>query len=120
MQTGISQILKGLILLWYGAIVDIPAGWGLCDGTNGTPNLTDRFIVGAGSSYNPDDTGGSVNHSHTGTTDGHTHTMVDFQARYLSGAEEQKRDPMTNTDTFTSDNADSRPPYYSLAYIMKL
>lgn len=48
--------MKGLICLWSGAIVDIPAGWYLCDGTNGRPDLRDCFVVGAGLTYNPDDT----------------------------------------------------------------
>ncbi len=52
--------MKGIICLWGGAIADIPAGWHLCDGsTIGTqilPDLRDRFIVGAGSTYAPDDT----------------------------------------------------------------
>lgn len=48
--------MKGIIVLWGGAIVDIPAGWALCDGYNGRPDLRDRFIIGAGSTYNPDDT----------------------------------------------------------------
>lgn len=48
--------MKSLICLFSGAIVDIPAGWALCDGNNGTPDLRDRFVLGAGSTYNPDDT----------------------------------------------------------------
>lgn len=48
--------MKGIVVLWGGAIVDIPAGWGLCDGTGGKPDLRDRFIIGAGSTYSPDDT----------------------------------------------------------------
>jgi len=48
--------LKGIIVIWGGAIVDIPAGWGLCDGSNGKPDLRDRFVIGAGSTYNPDAT----------------------------------------------------------------
>lgn len=46
----------GIIVLWYGAIVDIPAGWQLCDGTNGTPDLRNKFIAGAGDTYAVDDT----------------------------------------------------------------
>lgn len=38
------------IILWWGQISTIPAGWALCDGTNGTPDLRDRFVVGAGGS----------------------------------------------------------------------
>lgn len=49
----------GIIEMWSGAIVDIPIGYKLCDGNNGTPNLVDRFIVGAGSQYNVGDTGGA-------------------------------------------------------------
>lgn len=48
--------MKNIIVFWSGAIADIPAGWALCDGNNGTPDLTDKFIIGAGSSFNPGDT----------------------------------------------------------------
>lgn len=48
--------MKGIIVLWGGAIVDIPAGWALCDGLNGRPDLRDRFVIGAGTSFSPDDT----------------------------------------------------------------
>ncbi|HTF21021.1 MAG TPA: hypothetical protein VK658_23260 [Chryseolinea sp.] len=41
----------GGIIMWYGSIGSVPNGWALCDGNNGTPNLQDRFVVGAGSSY---------------------------------------------------------------------
>jgi hypothetical protein len=73
----------GVIVLWSGSIGSIPAGWVLCNGSNGTPDLRDRFVVGAGSTYAVDATGGSadaivVSHTHTATsvvTDpGHTHT----------------------------------------------
>src|SRR5450756_1924749 len=54
-ETGITSILgygtlipKFGIILWAGAIVDIPLGWSLCDGNNGTPDLRDRFVTGAG------------------------------------------------------------------------
>ena len=46
--------------MWSGATNNIPSGWALCDGNNGTPNLQDKFIVGAGSSYAVDATGGSA------------------------------------------------------------
>lgn len=38
---------KGIIMMWYGDANKVPAGWALCDGSNGTPDLTGRFIVGA-------------------------------------------------------------------------
>lgn len=49
----------GVIVMWSGSASSIPSGWYLCDGNNGTPDLTDRFIVGAGGEYSPGDTGGS-------------------------------------------------------------
>jgi hypothetical protein len=60
-----APIPKGGIILWSGAILDKPAGWYLCDGTNGTPDLRDRFVVGAGSTYAVGNTGGSTTHTHT-------------------------------------------------------
>lgn len=57
----------GGIILWSGAIADIPDNWALCDGTNGTPDLRNSFVVGAGDTYSPDDTGGSATQAdHTG------------------------------------------------------
>jgi len=52
----------GMIVMWAGAVLSIPAGWNLCDGTNGTPDLRGKFITGAGGSYNPGDTGGEATH----------------------------------------------------------
>ena len=51
--------MKGLICLWSGAIVDIPSGWSLCDGAGGRPDLRDKFLIGAGNTYSPDDTAAS-------------------------------------------------------------
>jgi len=110
--------MKNIICLWAGAIVDIPAGWVLCDGTNGTPDLRDRFIVGAGGSLNPDDIGGTVEHNHTGNVDAHTHTPVmgtGFQN--LTGTAGKLS---SETPSFTTSNADHTPPFYALCYIMKL
>lgn len=80
----------GSIIMWAGAIGDIPAGWKLCDGQNGTPNLIDRFIVGAGGSYNVGATGGTnnvsiaqqnlPNYTMSGTSSNngsHSHSYVD-------------------------------------------
>jgi hypothetical protein len=68
-------IPSGIITMWSGSIVSIPTGWLLCDGTSGTPDLRDRFIVGAGSTYAPAATGGSkdaivVSHTHTESNPG--------------------------------------------------
>lgn len=49
----------GFIGMWSGLAETIPTGWALCDGTNGTPDLTERFILGAGKGYTPGTTGGA-------------------------------------------------------------
>ena len=137
-----SAIPSGGIIMWS-SIVAIPAGWYLCNGQNGTPDLRDRFIVGAGANYTVGGTGGSadavvVSHTHTATstvTDpGHFHSV--------SGAGNGKADGgnggawyngSTNTSTNTtgitvattnaltgsSGTNANLPPYYALAYIMK-
>jgi hypothetical protein len=82
-----TPIPTGGILLWSGSIGSIPAGYVLCNGNNGTPDLRNRFIVGAGSTYAVDATGGSADsilptHTHGATstsvvTDpGHIHTLT--------------------------------------------
>jgi len=79
-----SIIPAGVILMWSGSVASIPSGWLLCDGNNGTPDLRNRFIVGAGSTYTPGNTGGSadaivVSHSHTFAGDplgNHSHTLT--------------------------------------------
>lgn len=50
----------GTIMMWYGAIGGIPAGFQICDGTNGTPDLRDKFVVGAGTTYANGATGGAA------------------------------------------------------------
>lgn len=170
----------GMIMLWAGSIVSIPSGWALCDGTNGTPNLRDRFVVGAGSSYAVGATGGSTTstaagghthtessagaHSHTGVTGdtaltsaqmpSHTHTWSGTSTsednNYTAGTNWLREGSTVNSSSFTvtttatgegathnhtisaeaahthtinsvADHTHSTtPPYYALAYIMKL
>lgn len=135
--------MTGLIVLWSGAIVDIPNGWALCDGNNGTPDLRNRFIVGAGDIYNPGAAGGSNTHNHTGTTDvaydsydGETSEDNDCleSGDYLDSSPEypdmdfctQGHTHWYYGDTDGHDhvlyvnNENHLPPYYALAYIMKL
>lgn len=54
-----TQLPRGIITMWSGDTNAVPSGWALCDGNNGTPNLKDRFIVGAGQSYGVGNTGGN-------------------------------------------------------------
>lgn len=55
----------GCILLWSGSSENIPSGWHLCDGQEGTPDLRDRFVVGAGNTYSVGKTGGEASHTLT-------------------------------------------------------
>lgn len=55
-----GNVPQGGIIMWSGSIASIPADWALCDGTNGTPDLRDKFVVGAGSAYNVGDAGGRI------------------------------------------------------------
>ena len=59
------MVPKGGIIMWSGSIEDIPIGWALCDGTNDTPDLLDRFILGVSDQEEPGENGGSSSHSHT-------------------------------------------------------
>lgn len=111
------QIQSGMILLWSGAIIDIPVGYFLCDGNNGTPDLRDRFVIGAGDTYAVDATGGSVNHAHDFTSDGHDHSLPSGADLTSGGFIDDTT--TIETDTGTTDPASTLPPYYALAYIMK-
>lgn len=57
LPSGIGVISTGMVLMWSGASSSIPTGYVLCDGTNGTPDLRDQFVLGAGGSLPT--TGGS-------------------------------------------------------------
>jgi microcystin-dependent protein len=135
----------GLISLWSGAIAAIPAGWALCDGTSGTPDLRDRFIVGAGSTYAVAATGGEAthtlttaempvhSHANTLTDPGHFHTIqpstqgsggsAGSQGAFWTGANTSTNTTgitITNVNAGSGDAHENRPPYYALAYVMKL
>jgi len=142
-QTSVgTTIPTGMINLWYGSIGSVPSGWYLCDGSNGTPDLRDRFVVGAGSTYSVSSTGGNkdavvVTHNHTATvTDpGHIHSASRFASNFgiaggasVFGVSEQNTNVTTSAATgITVTNASAGvsgtnanlPPYYALCYVMK-
>ena len=65
----------GSIIMWYGTVQQVPMGWALCNGLNGTPNLTDKFVMGAGNQAALGATGGQSFASITTNTSGaHTHS----------------------------------------------
>lgn len=109
----------GCIVAYHGAIVDIPTGWALCDGNNGTPDLRDSFVVGAGGVYPVGNTGGNPTHTHAFTTDGHTHQANAYPPNIISSAAPDSH-LTTEVDTGTTDPTSNLPPYYALAYIMHL
>ena len=113
------NLFCGAISLWYGSIAKIPKGYSLCNGENGTPDLQDRFVVGAGDSYNPDNTGGSILHNHTFTGDGHNHG-VNGGAIAKELWVDKSTTTTTEAATGTTNNENILPPYKSLAYIMEL
>ena len=113
------SIPAGVITMWSGTIATIPSGWLLCDGTNSTPDLRNRFIVGAysdtsGVAYTTitganTQTGGSkdaitVSHTHTATvTDpGHVHGLYAAIGDAIGGGGAQasyRGSPGTNTSS---------------------
>ena len=124
----------GIIILWSGAISAIPSGWVICDGNNSTPNLTARFVIHAsadsGATYDVNDTGGSTTSgTHQLTVaemPAHTHTSVEppsVGADDGSGSPSgtgQATNPTSSTGgDGTHAHANTLPPYYALAYIMK-
>jgi hypothetical protein len=137
-------IPTGGIIIWSGAANAIPSGWLLCNGSSGTPDLRNRFVVGAGSTYAVGATGGSadaivVSHTHTGTTSSigdhsHQYSQMLVGGDYLlaggfvgfsptggqvtSGAGAHNHTFTTNASGSSGTNA-NLPPYYALCYIMK-
>ena len=153
-STEYYMVPKGGIIMWSGSIDDIPSGWALCDGTDNTPDLSDRFILGVSYSEEPGAVGGSSSHNHTvprnRVTFGHGNTFqgkdreVGFEIKagryrfvmnryyynpkwwswapdesgsgYLSGSPYYA---LHTTETKTS-SANVLPPYYKLAFIMRM
>ena len=148
-QGGLSTyaVPTGGIIIWSGASNAIPSGWVLCNGSNGTPDLRNRFIVGAGNSYSVGNTGGSDSVSLT-----EAQMPSHFHYSFRSGNHGQLRNgtnmnannyPGSGTgagnlyesyninssgsvanvgktsNTGSGSSHENRPPYYALCYIMK-
>lgn len=110
--------MKGLIALWSGSIASIPEGWHLCDGDEGTPDLRDRFVVGAGDSYAVAETGGDIEHNHTGSSGTSSFYLNDGSG--VAAGTDLKRDGPVHGVGLEIDNSNHLPPYYAVCYIMHL
>lgn len=122
LNSSYRNIPKGLICMWSGSTV--PTGWYLCDGTNGTPDLRDRFVVGAGSEYSVGATGGEKEHTLTiEEMPSHTHNVMNVPGNSGSYANQGSSNGATRTLVTTATGGgqphENRPPYYALAFIMK-
>lgn len=143
-----NGIPSGGIIMWSGSVISIPTGFNLCDGTNGTPDLRNRFVVGAGSTYAVGATGGSAdavvvshNHNATSSDSGHSHGYkkvgyngtrivdgLDAASLYYDLNFSATTDSASANITTSVGNANggvsgtnaNLPPYYALCYIMKL
>lgn len=132
---GNTGVPSGVIVMWSGLIANIPSGYYFCDGTNGTPDLRDRMIIGG-----KQDSGGVVKTNVTGSltqTGGeathvltiteipaHTHDITTRNSNG-DGATVQASDTQNQSHVVTTGSAggngahNNMPPYYALALIMK-
>ncbi len=135
------SVPSGMIMLWSGSTGSVPSGWQLCDGTNGSPDLRNSFIVGAGNTYSVGATGGTadaivVAHTHAINDPGHAHTVFVGTSAINGSTNNVTASPpggnnnnlptstvttgITNATTGVSGTGQNLPPYYALAYVIKL
>eukprot|EP01084_Bolivina_argentea_P111756 199340_1 len=138
---------KGSIIMWSGSTNNVPNGWKLCNGENGTPDLRQRFVIGASNDIAMNSTGGSKTHSHNITVNGHqltvnempshTHahenlwmkTGADGGVNYgtssyggnaqTSGYIKSTGGNRAHNHTASSSPQNHLPPYYALSFIIK-
>lgn len=137
-QLPAAGLPTGIIVMWSGQLNAIPPGWTLCDGSNGTPDLSNRFVLGVGAAEYQGSTGGSLTHKHRAGN--HSH-QIDPPALRLRpaygysgyrGADTRGRSYTLPEQTFNmrsfesaptlvvSDAVSHLPPYFKIAFIMKL
>lgn len=147
-QHGGIEVPKGIICMWSGAIANIPFGYALCNGTKGTPDLRDRFVICAGGKYAVGAQGGSETHGHTITVNAHTLTVGQMPSHsHTVGISTRKPSDATagngavqgvmgminehkasgveggsqaHTHGASASTSSNLGPYYALAYIMKI
>ena len=130
--TGIAGIPSGVIAIWSGATSAIPSGWVICDGNNSTPDLRDRFVLGATAGtgdtslpgVSPGATGGGFSGSMTVSVNGNTGWASQYAN--ASSTPNASPEPFNSRDRHQhgwggnfSHSYDKTPPFYALAFIMK-
>lgn len=126
-----------IIVLWSGTISEIPDGWALCDGTKGTPDLRGRFVIGTNPNANKNNDlsiyemgsvgGAEVVALSVDQIPNHSHPVSGNVARWQEGGGKgpgtdrwYDGQPVTTGGVGGNQPHENRPPYYTLAYIMKL
>lgn len=125
-----SDIPSGTIVMWNGTESNVPQGWHLCDGSNGTPDLRGKFVLSANATYKAKTSGGASSvalseaqlraHTHTYVADDGTVAIPQLTGDInvtLRGAGTVSKN--TGSTGFSSA-INIMPPYYALCYIMKL
>ena len=140
-SSGGTNIPSGCIIIWSGAVGSVPSGFYLCNGQNGTPDLRNSFVLGAGNTYSVGQTGGStdatlVSHTHTATVTDPTHLhslVINSGSGSVQGVNVGNGAGSTSINTTASSTGvtvanstvgssatgANMPPYYALCYIMK-
>lgn len=108
----------GIIFGWTGNPLYLPDGFVACDGNNGTPDLMDRFVVGALSVYSVGEKNGVSVHVHSFDTAAHNHSLQSGDEIHTGTAGDNSF--MTSPITGTTDPADHTPLYYALMFLMKV
>lgn len=125
---GTGTVPIGSIIMWYGGVEAIPAGWSLCDGQKGTPDLRNRFVVGVGNEYNLNATGGLDKVTLTlSEIPSHTHNITTRTNSYsIWDPGGKKNDKLWNFSSSKNTSAagggqphENRPPFMALCYIMR-
>lgn len=130
-----ASIPSGSIMVWTGTLATIPNGFSLCDGTNGKPDLYNRFVKGAGTGVDPGAYGGS---SHNHNIGNHTHGIYLQTGHALQGggafnavgggpqpvnslahSHGAPGGAQTSSASGTTDGATTLPEYYEVAFIIK-
>lgn len=104
------------ILVYSGSVASIPATFRLCDGTHGTPDLRNKFIVGAGDSYAVGAIGGNTIHGHAFTSNLHTHEITGGASLDSNGTAEDLMD--SKSVNGTTNDGSTLAPYFAKAFIM--